>query len=82
MVEVISHCHTAFGRLNKTPTPTEMLKMQRDGTISVAAVAKGKDPEGKIVRGVLVDRDLPEFTDVYYGRVVARAKELVGRAEA
>ena len=82
VVEVISHCHTAFGRLNKTPSAAEMLKMQRDNTISAAAVAKGKDPEGKIIRGVLVDRDLPEFTEVYFGRIVARAKEMAGRAEA
>ncbi|MHB1005419.1 MAG: 2-oxoacid:ferredoxin oxidoreductase subunit beta [Chloroflexota bacterium] len=82
VVEVISHCHTAFGRLNLTPSAIEMLKGQRDNTISLAAVNKGKDPAGKTVRGVLVDRELPEYTDLYFEKVVARAKGLVGRAEA
>lgn len=81
VVEVISHCHTAYGRQNKTPQAVEMLKAQRDGTISVSAVAKGKDPEGKIVRGIFVDRELPEYTDLYFEKVVGRAKEMVGRAE-
>lgn len=81
VVEVISHCHTAFGRLNMTPSATEMLKGQRDNTISIAAVSKGKDPEGKTVRGVLVDRDLPEYTEVYYEHIIARAKGQIGRAE-
>jgi hypothetical protein len=44
-------------------------------------VAAGKGAEGKIVRGVFVDRELPEFTDVYYNQVVARAQALVGRTE-
>jgi 2-oxoglutarate ferredoxin oxidoreductase subunit beta len=82
VVEVISHCHTAYGRLNNTPGAAEMLKGQRDNTISIAAVNKGKDPEGKTVRGVLVDRELPEYTEVYFDKIVGRAKELVGRAEA
>lgn len=81
VVEVVSHCHTAFGRLNRMPSAAEMLKWQRDNTISAAAVAKGKDPEGKLVRGVLVDRDLPEYTDAYFGGVVARAMEEAGRSE-
>ncbi|MCL4464909.1 MAG: 2-oxoacid:ferredoxin oxidoreductase subunit beta [Chloroflexi bacterium] len=81
VVEVISQCHTAYGRLNMMPTAVEMLKWQRDNTISVAAVAAGKSAEGKITRGVLVDRELPEFTDVYFNQVVARAQELTGRAE-
>jgi len=81
VVEVISHCHTAYGRLNKMPLATDMLKWQRDNTISVGAVRAGKDASGKIVRGVLVDRDLPEFTEVYFSQVVGRAREMVGRAE-
>jgi 2-oxoglutarate ferredoxin oxidoreductase subunit beta len=81
VVEVISHCHTAYGRLNKTPTAIEMLQQQRDNTISRGAVAAGKSAEGKIVRGVFVDRELPEFTEVYYNQVVARARALAGRSE-
>ncbi|MDA8217815.1 MAG: 2-oxoacid:ferredoxin oxidoreductase subunit beta [Dehalococcoidales bacterium] len=81
VVEVLSHCHTAYGRLNQMKSPVDMLKWQRENTIPAAAVAKGKDPEGKILRGVLVDRDLPEFTEVYYSQVVGRAQQSVGRAE-
>jgi 2-oxoglutarate/2-oxoacid ferredoxin oxidoreductase subunit beta len=81
VVEVLSHCPTAFGRLNKTPSPVDMLKQQRDSTISISAVNKGKDPEGKVVRGILVDRDLPEYTDLYFNNLVKRAQEMAGRAE-
>jgi 2-oxoglutarate ferredoxin oxidoreductase subunit beta len=80
-VEVISQCHTAYGRLNKMPTAVEMLRWQRDNTISAAAVAAGKSAEGKLVRGVLVDRELPEYTDLYFSQVVARAQAAVGKVE-
>ncbi|MHB1130907.1 MAG: 2-oxoacid:ferredoxin oxidoreductase subunit beta [Chloroflexota bacterium] len=80
-VEVISQCHTAYGRLNKMPTAVEMLRWQRDNTISGAAVAAGKSAEGKLVRGVLVDRDLPEYTDLYFSQVVARAQAAIGKVE-
>ncbi len=81
VVEVISHCHTGYGRQNETPLATEMLKQQRDNTITVSAVQKGKDPEGKTIRGVFVDREAPEFVDLYFEKIVGQAQQEAGRSK-
>jgi 2-oxoglutarate ferredoxin oxidoreductase subunit beta len=72
VVEALCHCHTAYGRLNKMGSAVEMMKLQRQNTISAAAAAR-EGAQGKITRGVLVDRDLPEFTEQYF-RIVAEAQ--------
>ncbi len=66
-VEVISQCPTYYGRFNKFKTAVEMLYWQRDNTVNVKVAAK-LTPEqraGKILTGVLADRDYPEFTALY-----------------
>ncbi len=65
VVEAISQCPVCFGRHNDMPTPVDMLKWQRDNT--VPASAAGQDTaKGKIVRGVLLDREQPEYTEEYF----------------
>ncbi len=66
-VEVISQCPVYYGRFNKCKSPVEMLYWQRDNTVNVKAAAKTKpeELEGKLLRGVLADRDYPEFTELY-----------------
>lgn len=66
-VEVVSQCPTYYGRFNKFKSPVEMLYWQRDNTVNVKAAAKTKpeDLEGKLLTGVLADRDYPEFTELY-----------------
>jgi 2-oxoglutarate ferredoxin oxidoreductase subunit beta len=66
-VEVVSQCPVYYGRFNKFKSPVEMLYWQRDNTVNVKAAAKTKpeDLEGKLLRGVLADRDYPEFTELY-----------------
>jgi len=67
VVEVISQCPVSYGRMNNTPTAVEMLKLQRDQTIALAAYEKlpKEKREGKIVRGILKDIDKPEFIEEY-----------------
>ncbi len=72
VVEVVTHCHVQYGRLTKLPSPIQLLRWQRDNTITVAAAARG-GAEGKIIRGVLADRDLPEYVEQYQ-KVIARAQ--------
>jgi 2-oxoglutarate ferredoxin oxidoreductase subunit beta len=45
----------------------EMLYWQRDNTVNVKAAGKMKpeELEGKLITGVLADRDYPEFTELY-----------------
>ena len=63
VVEVLAHCHTYHGRMTGTPQAAEMLGLLREITAPVTL-----DParrEGKIPRGVLVDRSRPEFGEEY-----------------
>lgn len=67
VVEVISHCHTQFGRYNRMGSHIDMLKWQRDNLVPVE-LAKKKSPEemkGKITIGILADRELPVFQEEY-----------------
>jgi 2-oxoglutarate ferredoxin oxidoreductase subunit beta len=64
VVEVISHCHTLYGRKNKLGGPVEMMRWQKEVAVRVEK-AKTMTPEelaGKISIGVLADRDLPIYT--------------------
>jgi len=75
VVEVISHCHTQYGRQNRLGSAVEMMKWQRDNAIPVEKALKMKpeELEGKILIGVLVDRDLPIY-QVEYEKIRERAK--------
>jgi 2-oxoglutarate ferredoxin oxidoreductase subunit beta len=67
VVEAVSYCHTTYGRLNKLGTPVDMMRYLKENSVKVRdpAERKPKEEEGKIVRGVLVDRDIPEYTELY-----------------
>jgi len=75
VVEVISHCHTQYGRQNRLGSAVEMMKWQRETAISVERAVKMKpeELEGKILIGVLVDRDLPIYQEEYE-KIRERAK--------
>jgi 2-oxoglutarate ferredoxin oxidoreductase subunit beta len=67
VVEVISHCHTQFGLKNQLGGPVEMMRRQKAMAVKVEK-AKTLTPEelaGKITIGVLVDRELPIYTQEY-----------------
>lgn len=75
VIEVVSYCHTTFGRLNKKGSAVDMMRVLKENSVALAAAQK-LDPEEraqKIVRGVLTDRDLPEYTD-QYARIIERAR--------
>lgn len=79
LVEAVSYCHTTFGRLNKLGTAVEMMQSLKDNSVPLER-ARGLTPEqlaGKIVRGVLVDRDIPEYTERYQ-RLIDMAQAAAG----
>ena len=67
VVEVISHCHTQYGRRNKMGGAVEMLRRQKESAVRVekAQALSKEELEGKFTIGVLVDRDLPIYTQEY-----------------
>lgn len=75
LIEVVSYCHTTMGRLNRWGTAAEMMRRLKEDSIPLAEAQKlGKEERRhKIVRGIYVDRDLPEFTRLY-DQVIARAQ--------
>lgn len=67
VVEVIAHCHTQFGRINRMGSAVEMMEWQKNHAVTVekAATADEKELADKFLIGVLVDRELPVFQDEY-----------------
>jgi 2-oxoglutarate ferredoxin oxidoreductase subunit beta len=80
VVEVISHCHTQYGRQNRLGTAVEMMEWQRDNALTVekAATMKPEELQNKIVIGILVNKQLPVYQDEYE-KIRERAKGTAGR---
>jgi 2-oxoglutarate ferredoxin oxidoreductase subunit beta len=67
VVEVVSYCHTTFGRANDMKSPIKMMRALKENSITASAAERlGDDlPPDKIVRGVFHDEDKPEFAELY-----------------
>lgn len=77
VVEAISYCHTTIGRLNRWGTAPEMMLRLKENSITLKQAERMSEEEraGKIVRGILADReDLVEYTRRYYDEVVQAAR--------
>jgi 2-oxoglutarate ferredoxin oxidoreductase subunit beta len=75
MVEAVSYCHTTLGRINRWGTAPDMMRHLKEQSVTLKR-AEGMDEEekrGKIIRGVFVDRDIPEYTQLYE-QVIERAQ--------
>jgi 2-oxoglutarate ferredoxin oxidoreductase subunit beta len=66
-VEVVSYCHTTYGRVNKMKSPIQMMHWLKDSSITLQAAKKlGEElPDDRVVRGVFRDEEKPEFTELY-----------------
>jgi 2-oxoglutarate/2-oxoacid ferredoxin oxidoreductase subunit beta len=67
VVEVIAHCHTQYGRMNRMGSAVEMMTWQKDHAVPVekAALMKEEELKDKFRIGVLVDKELPVFHEEY-----------------
>lgn len=76
VVEVLSPCPTSFGRANNQADPVDMMESLRDDTVTVKQATKMKqeDLEGKVLRGIFRDVDIPEYLD-RYEELCQRARE-------
>ncbi len=67
VIEILSNCHTYYGRQNGMSDPVEYQKYFRDHAVSVKKADKMTDEEmeGKFSIGVLTDIDKPAYVDEY-----------------
>jgi 2-oxoglutarate ferredoxin oxidoreductase subunit beta len=67
MVEVVSNCHTYYGRLNKQGDAVTMLNDFKNRAVPLARAQKMsiEDLKGKFVIGLLHKSEKSEFCDVY-----------------
>jgi len=67
LVEVISNCHTQYGRLNREGSAVKMINWQKEHSVAVTAAEKmtPEELEGKFVTGVLHDIEKPEYLEEY-----------------
>jgi 2-oxoglutarate ferredoxin oxidoreductase subunit beta len=82
VVEVISHCQTQYGRRNRLGGAVEMLGWQKESAVRVekTAAMTAEAMADKFTIGVLVDRDLPIYTQEYRKiREVAKKKLAAGQ---
>jgi 2-oxoglutarate ferredoxin oxidoreductase subunit beta len=77
VVEAVSYCHTTLGRLNQWGTAPEMMRRLKEQSITITQAERLSEEErqGKIVRGIFVNRDIPEYTRLYR-RIVEQAQRL------
>jgi 2-oxoglutarate ferredoxin oxidoreductase subunit beta len=80
VVEAVSYCHTSYGRLNREGQPVDMMRALKETAVTLKAAAKMSEDEleGKIVRGLLHEADLPEYTELY-AQVIARTQAEEGQ---
>lgn len=67
VVEVMTPCPTAFGRRNRLGNGSDMIKQLKEDSVSIEKASKMTEQElnGKVVTGILVDKELPEYTANY-----------------
>ena len=82
VIEAVSYCHTTYGRLNRMGTAVDMMRQLKEDSVSLAAAEKlsAEERSSKIVRGALVDRDIPEYTE-RYDRIIEQARGAASQRE-
>jgi len=67
VLEIITPCPTIYGRYNRLGDAVAMLRTQCENAISVeeSREMKPEELEDKIITGVFVNKDIPEFCEEY-----------------
>ena len=67
VIDAISQCETYFGRPNKLGTNVDMMKFQKENSITIEKAEKLSPEEkaGKIITGIFVEKDIPEYSANY-----------------
>jgi 2-oxoglutarate ferredoxin oxidoreductase subunit beta len=80
VVEIITHCHTQYGRRNRMGDAVAMMNWQKEHAVRIERMGDLSEEElkDKFTIGVLADRDLPVYTE-QYDLVRQEAQELPSR---
>jgi 2-oxoglutarate ferredoxin oxidoreductase subunit beta len=67
LVEIMSPCPTAYGKINKKGSPKDIILDQKSQAVNVekAKTMSPEDLRGRIITGVLADRELPDYISTY-----------------
>ncbi len=68
VVEIMSNCHTTYGRRNKLRTPIAMMRWLKDHAVNKKkweTLDEAERPEGAFPVGVFASETRPEYTAVY-----------------
>jgi 2-oxoglutarate ferredoxin oxidoreductase subunit beta len=67
LVEIMSPCPTAYGKLNKKGMPKDLILNQKSQAVNIekSKTMSPEDLRGRIITGVLADRELPEYINTY-----------------
>lgn len=67
VVEIMSNCHTQYGRRNRMGDPVQMLKWLKDHAVTVekAKTMSPDDLQDKFSIGILADLEKPVYTEEY-----------------
>jgi 2-oxoglutarate ferredoxin oxidoreductase subunit beta len=71
VVEILTHCHTQFGRKNKRRTPIDNVNFFKANSVPLnkAQEMSSEELADKIVVGEFVKREIPEYTAQYLSMV-------------
>jgi 2-oxoglutarate ferredoxin oxidoreductase subunit beta len=75
VVEAVSYCHTTLGRINRWGKAPEMMARLKEQSVNQkkAETLSAEEKQDLIIRGVFIDRDIPEYTKLY-DQVIERAQ--------
>jgi len=67
LVEIMSPCPTAYGKINKKGLPKDLILNQKSQAVNIekSKTMSPEDLRGRIITGVLADRELPEYISTY-----------------
>ena len=76
VIEVVTHCHTQFGRKNNRRLPIENYNFFKEASIPLAKAQtmSPEELEGRIVCGEFVNKDVPEYTEQYQKLVIDKVR--------
>ena len=76
VIEVVTHCHTQFGRKNDRRLPIDNYRYFKEASVPLTKAKTMTSDElvGKLVCGEFVDKNVPEYTE-QYDKIIASARK-------